>query len=192
MDWAKVTAYLYSGGNSFDPNYRCLPGETTVAELTYPITFQQVYEFPPHLRVKIYLTGNGQSTIKVSSMALTQGNKSVFIRVGGKQSYYIPPEGRWSDYFYIDDFDLPLGEWVTLTLHVYFVGQVTAPIGVMNLNPSQPGTYDPEQAVPIITTAMRAETPNILSGDVLFDLELKVILPILSIGFTPSIVKTVH
>lgn len=56
--------------------------------------------------VRFWLAGNGATNINVTSATLTQGAKSVSIKVNNQASFYIPPMGRWSDPISVADIDV--------------------------------------------------------------------------------------
>lgn len=80
-----------------------------------------------------FFAGNGVDSYLVASATLTQGSKTVAFGVGGKTSFYVPKDGRWSDWVSVADFSLP--GYVTYTVAVANVAQK---LPVAPTNPTVP------------------------------------------------------
>lgn len=143
-------------------------------------------------KVQVWLTGTGNTSIKVLGMELSQdtpqGHRGTFVTVNGQKYFYIPPEGRWSDGVSLNDFDFDY----PATLNAYYAGEIlSVPAGTKNPTPSIPGEYDPENVEPVIATVIRTECPGCLlpdvsPGDIVFNLDFEGDFTDSINGFTPS------
>lgn len=103
-----------------------------------------------------FFAGNGVDSYLVASATLTQGSKTVAFGVGGKTSFYVPKDGRWSDWVSVADFSLP--GYVTYTVAVANVAQKlpvaptnpTVPVPVGAIEYSQPYDSSADLQAPVV------------------------------------------
>jgi hypothetical protein len=159
---AKVTT-IVSGGNPFGPSG--MGSGTTTATSSASQTIQlAAWENDWWVlgNIKFWFAGNGVSSYLVNSARLIQGSRNIPIKMGGQQSFYVPPAGRYSDEIYIGDFTVPGTATVTIT----FSETVTLPTFSDNTVPEDP----------VIVSATEIYSPEWgegLTGEVLFDVEFE-------------------
>lgn len=100
--------------------------------LTAVIT--QTFSMPLVAMAKLWLAGNGSSSVLVISARLIQGSKNIPVTVNGREEFYVPATGRWSDVVSIADLSLP-GD---VTLSVSYPEAVYAPTFGDNTDPDEP------------------------------------------------------
>lgn len=99
-DWYTVES-LKTMGNSWNVSGI---GTVNVSGLT---SFTQTVTLQDTASAKFWFPGNGTESYLVASASITQGSLSTPVKVNGKTSFYVPKEGRWSDWVSIADFALP-------------------------------------------------------------------------------------
>lgn len=99
---------------------------------------QSITMIAQYKTIRLWLAGNGVANINVSSATLTQGAKSVSVKVNNQTSFYIPPTGRWSDSISTADFNTTAA--MTLTIVLAAASNVPAYSSSPYLTPAAQGT----------------------------------------------------
>lgn len=110
----------------------------------YMGTVTQVYSLSlagGHPRVKLWFDGNGQDTYHIDSAYIEQGVKTVNVCAG----FYVPRNGRWSDWIDISSLTLP----ATVTLYITLSVPANIPINSGTNSPVAGAV--PEVIAPVIT-----------------------------------------
>lgn len=163
---AKVSIFI--DGDPFSPSG--IGSGTTAATATVSQTFVLSSGYSVK---QFWFSGNGASSILVSSARLIQGSKNIPLKVNGATSFYISATGRWSDFVSIADFTL--GQNVTVT--ITFQGTVNVATFRDNPVPTSPV---------IVSVIADPLTGTGLTGDILFDVEFEGTFVDSINGFTPS------
>ncbi len=128
-----AVSYKFSQGNEWSPSGIGSGSTGTIyTTVTQPLTVDEDVD-----TLKVWFAGLGGGTMSgvVTSAYLTQGTKSIPIRVHGQyMDFVIPPSGCWSDILNVSDFTLP-GEVNVVTN--YDVA-ASLPTFSDNTNPSDP------------------------------------------------------
>ena len=128
---------------------------------------------------RFWFAGNGVSSVLVNSATISQGAKSIPIRVNAAESFYVPSTGRWSDIVSISDFTLP--GYVTIT--VVYPATASAPTFYDYVIPADP------VAVSVIDVDVDRD-PSPTTGHLLMDLQFEGTTEDSINGFTPSLVNS--
>lgn len=99
-DWYTVESLMVMG-NSWNVSGM---GTVYVSGLT---SYTQTVSLKSTPTAKFWFPGNGVDSYLVASASITQGSLSTPVKVNGKTSFYVPKEGRWSDWVSIANFALP-------------------------------------------------------------------------------------
>ena len=79
-------------------------GKTYVNDIT---THTQTVTLQDTNSAKFWFPGNGIDSYLVLSAVITQGALSTPLKVNGATAFYVPKDGRWSDFASIANFNLP-------------------------------------------------------------------------------------
>jgi hypothetical protein len=113
-EWQKVESFVNFGStwnlNGIGKVY--VTGSTTVNQT---VSLEDTNE------ARFWFAGNGVNSYLVSSASITQGGLTTQVKVKERTSFYVPKEGRWSDWVSISNFSLP-GE-VTFSVTMANVSQ---------------------------------------------------------------------
>lgn len=123
-------------------------------------------------QAKFWLYGNGTAPYLVSRATLTQGALSIPVTVNSMESFYVPAEGRWSDFVSVANFALP----GSVTFNAYVTTSQTVP------------TYPASPTAPAVVKAVDvpSESSSVV-GEVLFDVEFEGTLTDSINGLVPDI-----
>jgi hypothetical protein len=125
-EWYHVES-LNKFGETFMPSGM---GKTYVQSIS---SYTQTVSLLDTREARFWFPGNGVDSYLVMSAKITQGALSTSLRVSGKTSFYVPREGRWSDWASITNFALPGS-----VIFTFSVGNTSDKIPTTTKEPSTP------------------------------------------------------
>ncbi len=121
---------------------------------------------------KFWFPGNGVESYLVSSATISFEGKTLSLRVNDKTAFYVPKEGRWSDWVSIRDWALGhIGEYITVTFF-FSIANISAKLPTA---PSAPTIPVGVSAYEAITDGSELGVPIQVAdrGRLLFDVQFE-------------------